>query len=209
MSDTAKQADDRTDGLADQRAGKAWTDMLIGVSLIVAMVLILLSLGRSVWCQCGQWTPVILSPASSHTSQHLLDPFSLTHFSHGLIFWLVLARFGRSLSFSRLLLIAAGLECLWEVVENTPLVIDRYRTATIALGYEGDTIANSLVDVIACVLGFLAAQRLGARYTLLVFAAIELFLLITIRDCLLLNVVMLIYPIDAIRQWQTSGAVAY
>ena len=176
------------------------------VGFCALTIAILLSLGRSLWCSCGQWLPVVLSPASSHTSQHLFDPFTLTHFSHGLIFWMVLSRLGRSLPLTTQFVIAVGLECVWEVVENTPFVIDRYRTATAALGYEGDSIANSLMDIAACAAGFVAAKRMGLVGTLSVFALIELFLLITIRDSLALNVIMLIYPIEWIRQWQLGTA---
>ncbi len=171
-------------------------------SLCILTIAVLLTLERSLWCKCGGWFPIILSPASSHTSQHLFDPFTLTHFSHGLIFWIVLSKFGRSLAWTTQFVVAVGLECAWEVFENTPFVIDRYRTATAALGYEGDTIANSLMDIAACAAGFIAAKRIGLVKTVAVFAVIELFLLVTIRDSLVLNVIMLIYPIESIRQWQ-------
>ena len=94
------------------------------------------------------------------------------------------------------------MEGLWEVIENTQFVIQRYREATAALGYYGDSIANSLGDILTCIIGFMIAQRLGFRRTALVFAVTEVVLLIWIKDSLLLEILMLIYPIDAIKAWQ-------
>jgi hypothetical protein len=94
------------------------------------------------------------------------------------------------------------IEALWEVFENTDFIIQRYREATAALGYYGDSVANSLGDIVTCGLGFMIAQRLGFRLTVLVFVASELALLVWIRDSLLLEVLMLIYPIAAIKGWQ-------
>ena len=94
------------------------------------------------------------------------------------------------------------MEGLWEVIENTQFVIQRYREATAALGYYGDSIANSLGDILTCIIGFMIAQRLGFRRTALVFAVTEVVLLIWIKDSLLLEILMLIYSIDAIKAWQ-------
>lgn len=94
------------------------------------------------------------------------------------------------------------MEAVWEVIENTQFVIERYREATAALGYQGDSIANSLGDILTCVIGFVIAQRLGFRRTALVFVVTEIVLLIWIKDSLLLEILMLIYPIDAIKAWQ-------
>jgi hypothetical protein len=96
------------------------------------------------------------------------------------------------------------MEALWEVFENSAFVIERYRTATMAQGYSGDTIANSLGDILSCALGFVLARRLGFRGSIFLFLATEAVLLLWIHDSLLLNVVMLIHPIDAIKAWQTS-----
>lgn len=102
-------------------------------------------------------------------------------------------------------LMAIGVECAWEIAENSPFVINRYRTATAALGYEGDSIANSLADIVSCGGGFLFAMFFGWRITLPLFIVTESLLLLTIRDNLILNIIMLCYPIDAIRQWQLGG----
>lgn len=99
---------------------------------------------------------------------------------------------------------AALLEAAWEIAENSPLVINRYREATAALGYEGDSVVNTLGDLLAAVAGFALAGRLGLRGTIALFAAVEAAMLLAIRDSLLLNVLMLAYPIEAIRQWQMA-----
>lgn len=94
------------------------------------------------------------------------------------------------------------LEAFWEVFENTEFVIQRYREETAALGYYGDSVANSLGDILICVLGFVIAQRLGFRRSAVVFVATEIVLLIWIKDSLILEIIMLIYPIEAIKGWQ-------
>ena len=101
--------------------------------------------------------------------------------------------------------LAVSSEALWEVVENSELVIRRYREETAALGYQGDTIVNSLGDILVCGLGFVLARRLGLRRTLALFVATEVTLVFLIRDSLLLNILMLIYPVDAIKAWQAAG----
>jgi len=101
--------------------------------------------------------------------------------------------------------VATSIEIGWEMLENSPVVIERYRTATIALGYDGDSIANSLGDVASFVVGFWLASRLGRTRAIVLFVAVELFLLWTIRDNLTLNVLMLLWPVDAIRRWQAGA----
>jgi hypothetical protein len=98
--------------------------------------------------------------------------------------------------------LATFIESLWEILENTQLVIQRYREATIGLGYQGDSIANSLGDIACCIFGFLLARRIGVKYSIILFVVTELALLISVRDNLTLNVLMLLYPIDAIKSWQ-------
>lgn len=158
--------------------------------------------GRFWLCSCGYfllWSGNVLS---SDNSQHLLDPYSFTHVLHGFLFWWLLAWTLPRLSIIWRLALAVSLEALWEVIENSNFVIQRYREATLALGYQGDTIVNSLGDILLCALGFLIARRLGWRRSFLVFVVTEVVLLIWIRDSLLLNILMLIYPIDGIKEWQ-------
>jgi hypothetical protein len=174
--------------------------------------------GRVWFCQCGEARLWISEPNSPHTSQHLLDPYSLSHMQHGLLFFLGLnlllpdrpsttLRDGVTRSRRRRVLrfwIAVLVECGWEVFENSAFVIDRYREGTAALGYTGDSVWNSLGDVMSCVAGYLVAMGLGWRRTLALFAVIEFSMIVWIRDSLLLNVLMLIHPIEAIKAWQTA-----
>ncbi|MDQ3376167.1 MAG: DUF2585 domain-containing protein [Actinomycetota bacterium] len=140
-----------------------------------------------------------------NTSQHLLDPASFTHMLHGFVLCGLLAWAVPRVSPVWRLWLAVSIEVLWEVAENSAFVIRRYREGTAAFGYHGDTIVNSAGDVLACGLGFLLARRLGFRRALAVFVAVDGALAVWIRDGLLLNVLMLVYPIDAIEAWQTAG----
>jgi hypothetical protein len=142
---------------------------------------------------------------SSDNSQHWLDPYSFTHLLHGVVFFWLLAWLRPRLSPMWLLFIALAVESVWEVFENSAFIIDRYRETTAALGYNGDTIINSLGDILVCGLGFMLAIRLGFRRSLVLFVITELGLLVWIRDSLVLNVVMLLYPVEAIKLWQIGG----
>src|SRR5262249_22733169 len=127
-----------------------------------------------------------------------------THVLHGLLFCGVLAWALPRVAPTLRLCLAVGIECLWEVWENSAFVIERYRAAAAALGYEGDTVANSLGDILSCGVGFLLALRLGLWRSVVLFLVTEAVLLLWIRDDLLLNVVMLIHPVKAIKAWQTG-----
>src|SRR5207249_2408165 len=128
-----------------------------------------------------------------HTSRHLFDPYSFTHFSHGLLFfWLFAWAFPR-LSPAWRLCLAVTLEGAWELLENSDFVIQRFRAATVSGEYEGDSVANSLGDLLSCALGFGLASRLGFRGSVVCVLAVELVLLLWMRDNLLLTIVMLIY----------------
>jgi len=177
--------------------------------LIVAAILVLLAMivllrveGRSFICSCGRFAIWIGDWCSSNTSQQLLDPYSLTHILHGfLFFWLMLLLF-RRVSGAWQFCLALLLESSWEVFENTSFVINKYRTETAALGYEGDTIVNSLGDLACALVGFLVARRLGFWRSLIVFLLVELVLTFWIHDSLLLQILMLVRPIEAIKLWQ-------
>jgi len=142
---------------------------------------------------------------SSSNSQYILNPYSFSHLVHGFLFFAALSLASRRLTLERRLLIAVLLEASWEVLENSPLIINRYRQATIALGYEGDSVMNSLSDIVMMSLGFLAASRLRVWQSVGAVVAMELGCLILFRDNLTLNVIMLIHPIDAIKTWQMAG----
>lgn len=180
---------------------RIWPWLVMAV-ILAGAVYQLRQQGRLWFCSCGYlllWSGNVLS---SDNSQHLLDPYSLTHMLHGFLFWWLLAWIVPRLSNVWRLALAVSIEALWEVIENSNFVIQRYREATLALGYQGDTIINSLGDILLCALGFLIARRLGLRRSLALFVLTEIVLFIWIRDSLILNIVMLIYPIDGIREWQ-------
>lgn len=181
---------------------KPW---MFTVGVLLATGATLRAEGRRWWCACGEWSPWAGNIWSNHCSQHLFDPYAFTHFSHGLIFWFVLAWVKPLWGNAWRLRLAVTIEALWEILENSPMIIDRYRTATISLDYVGDSVLNSLGDMIACFVGCLVARRLGLIKTTVLFVAIEAALAYAIRDNLLINIVMLISPVDAIRQWQMSG----
>lgn len=141
----------------------------------------------------------------SGTSQHLLDPYSFTHFLHGFIFCWLIMLVGKSLPYLWQLTLTIAAESAWEIAENSETIINRYREATVALGYFGDSIINSMSDILFCALGFVVATRLGLKKSLVVFVIIELLLLLWIRDNLTLNIIMLLRPIEAIKAWQ--GAI--
>jgi hypothetical protein len=158
--------------------------------------------GQRWWCRCGRpslWTGDI---HSMHNSQHLLDPYSFTHALHGLLFFAMLRPLAGKLGSVTRLVLALLLEVVWEVVENSDAVIERYRRATIALGYTGDSVANSLGDIASCGLGFFLAARLPVRWSVTLFFAVEMILLAVYRDCLSLNVLMLVYPLESVKAWQ-------
>jgi Protein of unknown function (DUF2585) len=175
------------------------------IAVMVATGLLLRFEGRLWICACGSiriWSGQI---CSADNSQHFLDPYSFTHVLHGFLFmWLIVwvLRPLRRLRGSWQLVLAMAIEGAWEVFENTNFVIERYRSETAALGYNGDTVINSFGDLLCCLLGFVVARRLGLKRSLLVFLVIETVLILWIRDSLLLEILMLVRPIDAIRAWQ-------
>ena len=170
--------------------------------VLVAMIGLLRFEGRSFICTCGRFAIWVGDWCSSNTSQQLLDPYSLTHILHGfLFFWLMLLLF-RRVSGAWQFWLALLLESAWEVFENTSFVINKYRTETAALGYQGDTVVNSLGDLACALLGFLIARRLGLGRSLIVFLLVEVILTVWIHDSLLLQILMLVRPVQAIKLWQ-------
>jgi len=143
---------------------------------------------------------------SSEQSQRVADPYSTSHVGHGILFYGILWLVARKLPKRYRFLIAVCLEAGWELLENSPFIINRYREATIALGYEGDSILNSLCDVGMMSLGFWFASRFRPWMSVALLVAMELAMLVLYRDNLTLNILMLIYPIQAIKAWQMAGA---
>jgi hypothetical protein len=175
------------------------------VAVLVVAAYQLRSQGRLWWCSCDYLLLWSGDPWSSDNSQHLLDPYSFTHVLHGFLFCGLIALIAPRLRRVWQLWLAISLEAVWEVVENSRFVIDRYREETAALGYQGDTIVNSLADILLCGVGFVLARHLGFRRTVALFVLTEASLAIWIRDNLSLNVLMLIYPIEAVKEWQAAG----
>src|SRR5918998_2072082 len=175
------------------------------VVILVATALLLRSQERLWWCSCDYLLLWSGDPWSSDNSQHLLDPYSFTHVLHGFLFCGLIALIAPRLRRAWQLWLAVSLEAVWEVVENSRFVIERYREETAALGYQGDTIVNSLADILLCGIGFELARRLGFRRALALFVVTEVALAVWIRDNLSLNVLMLIYPIEVVKAWQAAG----
>lgn len=178
---------------------------LATVLVLVLTVLELRHQGRSWWCSCGHWWPWAGDVWTLHNSQHFADPYSFTHVLHGVVLCGMLAMVGGRLPWVWRFVLAVSFEAAWEMFENTEFVIQRYREATLALGYMGDSIANSMGDVVFCGIGFLIARCLGFWRSVIFFVLTECLLLFWIHDNLTLNVVMLVWPIDAIKAWQVGG----
>jgi hypothetical protein len=178
--------------------------VLIVLALIALQAAALHALGRVPVCTCGSiklWQSTV---NSSENSQHIFDWYTPSHIVHGFIFYLALWFFFPRTPVLLRLAIAVGIEVAWEIIENTPAVIERYRSGTISLSYYGDSILNSLADTLAMAAGFLLASRLPVVVSAALVIAFELFTAYWIRDNLTLNVVMLLYPLDAIRDWQAA-----
>lgn len=195
----------RRESFAGRAAPWAAVAALLGITALV-----LRWQGRVWWCEEGDSAFWISDVWTSHCSQHWADPYTITHVSHGLIFWTVMwfwagwmPRWAPPVRWR--LPIGVAVAAAWEIVENTEFVINRYRTVTMSLDYMGDSVANAVGDVIACGLGVLIARAIGWKWAMGLFVLTEIVLLFVMRDNLTLNVIMLFWPIEAIKQWQTPG----
>jgi hypothetical protein len=184
--------------------GSAWRMWGAILAVLALTVGVLLAMGRDPICACGYvrlWGGV----TGPENSQHLTDWYTPSHVLHGFLFYLLLWLVVPRLSFERRLLGAVLLEAGWEIIENTPWLIERYRGTTVSLDYNGDSVINSLSDIGFMIVGFWLASRLPFWAVVLVAVAIETVTMIVIRDSLTLNVVMLLWPVEAILQWQSGG----
>jgi hypothetical protein len=178
---------------------------VIGLAIIATAALILHAMGQPLICRCGTVKLWEGDVASAENSQHLADWYSPSHVIHGLLLYGLLWLTARRSPFSTRALIALLIESGWEILENSPFIIDRYREATISLGYSGDSVVNSVSDIVFMVIGFALAARLPVAASIALAVLLELVVGYMIRDNLTLNVIMLIWPIEAIRTWQAGG----
>jgi hypothetical protein len=178
--------------------------LLMAGGLVVLQALVLLALGQPLICTCGTiklWTGVVSGPENS---QQLTDWYTYTHIVHGFVLYFLLWLIAPRMPIALRVVLAVGLEASWEVIENTPFIIDRYRQSALAQGYVGDSVVNSVVDTLAGVFGFVLARMLPVWSTVVLMVAMELFVGFMIHDNLTLNIIQLIHPSAAISHWQAG-----
>jgi hypothetical protein len=196
-------------GARPARPGWRPRDLALPALLVCLAALVLLWMGRVPICTCGTvklWHGTIQSPENS---QHLTDWYTFSHIIHGFVFyfgaWLVFRLLGRPMPFWAGLLAATALEGAWEIVENTPMIIERYRAAAVAQHYFGDSVLNSVSDMLAMIVGFVAASRLPVSVVVVAALVMEIGVGYLVRDNFILNVIMLVYPLDFIKFWQAGA----
>jgi Protein of unknown function (DUF2585) len=185
--------------------GRRWWTFALAAVIVAAAASIEIGMGRVLICRCGYvklWHGIV---NSSENSQHLADWYTFSHVIHGIGFYAPLWLVARRLPPGARFVVAVLLEATWEVFENTPFVINRYRAATISLDYFGDSVINSMSDIASMMLGFWLARRAPVWLSLGLVVVLEVTVAVIIRDNLTLNILMLIHPFEAIKQWQLGG----
>jgi hypothetical protein len=193
MTDTMSRA-------GDTSTTRFW--LVVTAVIILVQVISQYLMGRIWICECGY---VKLFEAGVNTpgnSQHLFDWYTPSHIIHGFLFyglgWLIMRR----KPVAARLALSALIEAAWEILENSPIIINRYRSATMAVGYTGDSILNSGMDMVSMIAGFFFAARAPVWLTIVIAIIFEIVTAVVIRDNLTLNVVMLVWPIEAVKVWQ-------
>ena len=194
----------RGDGTTPRAGVAPWLYVLAIVAVLVVVAEVELGMGREPMCTCG-FISLWHGAVDSQNSQQIADWYTFTHIEHGLGFYALLFLVARRLPMPLRLLLAVGIEGAWEIAENSPFIIDRYRTATLSLDYYGDSVLNSVCDIGWMILGFVLASRLPVWATIVLIVVAEFGVGYAIRDNLALNILMLIYPLDAVRRWQAGG----
>ncbi|HET7281252.1 MAG TPA: DUF2585 family protein [Sphingomicrobium sp.] len=178
---------------------RAW---LLALLILIAAAAAELAMGRNPICTCGEIELWVGARDSAKTSQMLVDWYSLSHVVHGLLLYALLWLVARRWTVEWRFLTGTLLEAAWEVTENTPFVIDRYRATTAAIGYTGDSIVNSMSDILMMAFGFLVARKLPVWATIMLLIVLEIVPLLVIRDNLTLNILNLLAPNPALQAWQ-------
>jgi hypothetical protein len=181
------------------------TYTLIAAAIIALQAAVLLAMGQPAICACGYvklWHGVVLS---SENSQHVSDWYIFSHVIHGFAFYFLLWLVAPRMPVAQRFALALALEAAWEIIENTPFIIDRYRQSALARGYSGDSVINSVFDTLAAAIGFWLARLLPTWAIVVLAVALELFVGYMIRDNLVLNIIQLLFPSGAISAWQAGG----